>query len=65
MRVFIFLLVIGLALGKTLYEVLGVQPTTPTRDIRTAYQKLMRTWHPDRNPNNRDEAVRMSTEINR
>jgi curved DNA-binding protein CbpA len=32
------------------YETLGISPTAAADDIKTAYRKAARLYHPDRNP---------------
>ncbi len=37
---------------KDYYSILGVPKGAPERDIKSAYRKLARKWHPDQNPDN-------------
>lgn len=48
---------------KNLYEILGIRPGATQADIRAAYLKLAKQWHPDRNPGNETEAERRFKEI--
>jgi DnaJ-class molecular chaperone len=41
---------------KDYYSTLGVPKGAPEKDIKSAYRKLARKWHPDANPNNAHEA---------
>jgi hypothetical protein len=48
---------------KSLYDILGVNPNATQAEIRAAYLKLAKQWHPDRNPGNEAEAERRFKEI--
>lgn len=37
------------------YKILGIEKTTTEKDIKNAYIKLARKYHPDLNPNDKDE----------
>ena len=46
------------------YKILGVKKDTIDREIKKAYRKLSLKWHPDKNPNNREEAEEKFKKIN-
>lgn len=48
---------------KDYYQVLGVPKTAAAKDIKSAYRKLARKWHPDQNPKNPKEAEEKFKEI--
>jgi DnaJ-class molecular chaperone len=48
---------------KDYYEVLGVPKTAAAKDIKSAYRKLARKWHPDQNPKNPKAAEEKFKEI--
>jgi DnaJ-class molecular chaperone len=48
---------------KDYYAVLGVPKTAAEKDIKSAYRKLARKWHPDANPENPKQAEEKFKEI--
>ncbi len=48
---------------KDYYAILGVPKNAPEKDIKSAYRKLARKWHPDANPDNPKVAEEKFKEI--
>ena len=48
---------------KDYYKVLGVEKSTPEKDIKSAYRKLAKKWHPDANAGNAKVAEEKFKEI--
>jgi molecular chaperone DnaJ len=46
------------------YEVLGVEKTVSEDDLKKADRKLAKQYHPDANPDNREEAEKKFKEVN-
>ena len=46
------------------YEVLGINKNATLDEIEKARKKLVKKWHPDLNPNNKEEAEKKMKEIN-
>lgn len=45
-------------MARTFYDVLGVPPTATGAELRSSYLKLSLKHHPDKNPDNPEEAER-------
>ena len=51
------------AAGRDFYAILGVPRDADDRAIKSAYRRLSLKWHPDKNPNNKEEAERKFMDI--
>jgi hypothetical protein len=51
------------AAAKDYYKILGVKKNAKDKDLKSAYRKLALKWHPDKNPDNQEEATKKFTEI--
>ncbi len=49
---------------KDYYEILGVSRTATEKELKEAYRRLVKKYHPDLNPTNRQEAEKIFKEIN-
>ena len=53
-----------MATKRDYYEVLGVDKNATADEIKKAYRKLAKKYHPDANPNNKEEAEAKFKEVN-
>lgn len=50
-------------MSKNYYEVLGIEKNANEDEIKKSYRKLAVKWHPDKNPDNKEEAETKFKEI--
>lgn len=53
-----------MATKRDYYEILGVEKTASEADIKKAYRSQALKWHPDKNPDKKEEAEEKFKEIN-
>lgn len=51
------------ATPQTPHEVLGLAPDASPEAIKKAFRQLIMQWHPDRNPDRKEEAEAMSRQL--
>lgn len=49
--------------GKDYYKVLGLEKNVTDKQIKASYFELAKKWHPDKNPDNKDEATQKFNQI--
>ena len=47
------------------YEILGVSKSSPSEEIKKRYKLLAKKYHPDRNPNNKEESEEKFKELSK
>jgi DnaJ-class molecular chaperone len=50
-------------MGKDYYSLLGITKDASADQIKAAYKKLALKWHPDRNPDNKENAEKNFKEV--
>merc|ERR1719326_2241423 len=45
------------------YKILGIEKTASEADIKKAYRKAALQWHPDKNPDNKEQAEAMFKKV--
>lgn len=53
-----------MAQKRDYYEVLGVSKTATDEELKKAYRRLAKKYHPDANPDNKEEAEKKFKEVN-
>ena len=46
------------------YDILGISKDASEDEIKKSYRKLAIKWHPDKNPDNKDEFTKKTQTIN-
>ena len=50
-------------MSKNYYDILNISKDASEEEIKRSYKKLAVKWHPDKNPNNKEEAEKKFKEI--
>ncbi|KAF8464399.1 hypothetical protein BDZ91DRAFT_729785 [Kalaharituber pfeilii] len=58
----LLMFILPLVMAQDYYKILGVSRGATDRELKTAYRKLSKKWHPDKNPGN-DEAHQKFVEL--
>lgn len=46
------------------YEMLSIAPSAESHEVKKAYREKLKEWHPDKNPDRREEAEEMTKTLN-
>ena len=57
------LLILSVGRAQNYYKILGVRRNADDKALKKAYRALALKWHPDKNPDNQEEAQQKFTEI--
>lgn len=57
------ILLVTIYAGEDYYEMLGVKKNADEKEIRKAFKKASLKYHPDKNPDNKEEAEQMYMKI--
>ena len=50
-------------MGRDFYKILGLQRNATDKEIKRAYHQLALKWHPDKNPDNKEQAEAMFKDV--
>ena len=52
----LYILLVSIYAGEDFYKLLGVKKNADEKEIRKAFKKASLKYHPDKNPDNKEEA---------